>query len=150
MDSRTRPPLRIGTAAVKKAIKKACIFWVILALAALMGACAPVVTRMEITQVPEKSMYIQYYDTKLDLSGGKIKYYFVDGHSSVFDLEGEMTLKNNVNFNVPGTYQVYLESKGENTSFDVRVIAIDEADWLDPPRARRSRRNTRWRWTRRP
>jgi hypothetical protein len=96
----------------------------------------------EIGSVPDKLIYVQYVDKELDFSGGTVLYHIKQGTVSEKDMT-ETRIDEAVDFNKPGKYTVKIDDyygQKSDMQFEVTVIPIDDADWLDPEVAEEAKR----------
>ncbi len=112
-------------------MKKMIIFIIFLVILVIgLCACEPAIKSKDISALPDKLVYVQYYDKELDLTGGKVTYQFENGQKTTYNLTSS-DLRNNVNFNIPGHYNVFIDFTGTTTEFNIQVIPYSQADWLD-------------------
>lgn len=82
------------------------------------------VVGIQINQYPDNIVYYSDVDTELDLSGGTVGLCLKDGTVSAFDMSDarQVTVTDNVNFNLPGVYAVTLSRNGYSCAFPIQVL----------------------------
>ena len=83
---------------------------------------------IEVAQYPDKLVYIQNVDTKLDLSGGKLNFLLKQGDKVLDEMaSSQIKIEDNIDFNKAGTYIVKLHSHNNGyAEFPVQVISKEE------------------------
>jgi len=83
---------------------------------------------MEIEKYPDKICYFMGIDNKIDLTGGKIKYYFKEDTYEIRDMNDEIVLSvevvHNVDFNKAGVYVVKLK-RNEHAIVEYPIQVVD-------------------------
>jgi hypothetical protein len=113
--------------------KRICLSMILIIILVFLYSCDEglLITHEEITTLPNKLNYAQYYDREPDFTGGQVTIYTKEGGTYVYPMAEVDTLKENANFNVPGIYKIFLDYTGKNTTFNIQVVPIAQADWLD-------------------
>jgi len=83
---------------------------------------------IEVAQYPDRLVYIQNVDTKLDLSGGKLNILLKQGNKVLDEMASDqIIIEENVDFTKPGIYIVKLYSHNNGyAEFPVQVISKEE------------------------
>jgi len=118
--------------------KKRLMIIVMLLLTLLMfSGCEDEITGFEITSYPNRLVYVQNVDTKLDLSGGKYILLPKNDQSSEYNLDDQdaayVEIEHSIDFTKPGIYIVKLYSHNNGyAEFPVQVVSKEQLqEWLD-------------------
>lgn len=86
------------------------------------------IMKIELGKLPNKIVYINGVDNKLDLSGATVLMYLKQGDVYEYDIydESAVDITHNIDFNKLGVYEVKI-TRGDYKEFSILVQVIDKS-----------------------